>query len=416
MIYKKTNFIDMKKIYNFLNKINPKTEVNRSMGSKYLFRTTLLSLAMIVAGIGSSWGQCTAYTTNTACTATAPTVLNASISCVTPSNNGGRRNFVVTNMVAGYTYRVSNCGSGYDTQMTIRNASAAVVGYNDDNGPACTGSAASIDFVPSTGGTYRIQLNRYDCLTTPNASNGTITVTLTNIPPPTITASGTLSAFSACQNTASSQQSFTVSGTLLTANIVVTPPTGFQISQTSGSGFSTSAINLEPSSGSVSTTTIYVRMASQATSPSNGNIACTSTGATTKNVAVSGTVANTAATATTGASSSITGTTATLAGSYVVNCQNISGYGIFYSTTNGFANGAGTQVSSSNQSSSSFTSSVSGLNPSTTYYYKAYATYGGTTVYGSQSSFTTSCAAATIPWNEGFESGWGFYAEGRYCN
>ena len=148
-------------------------------GSSSLFKTFALTLAMLVVGIGGVWGQCNAYTNNTACTTAAPTVLNASISCTPPNNNGGRRNFVVTNMDAGNTYRVSNCGSGYDTQMTIRDGSGVVQAYNDDNGPGCSGSAASIDFTPSVTGTYRIQLNRYNCSTS-NQSNGTITVTLTN--------------------------------------------------------------------------------------------------------------------------------------------------------------------------------------------------------------------------------------------
>jgi hypothetical protein len=108
--------------------------------------------------------------------------------------------------------------------------------------------------------------------------------------PPTITTTGTLSAFSACANVASSQQSFTVSGTILTDGIVVTPPTGFEISSTSGSGFSSSAITLSQTSGSVSSTIIYVRMAALASNPTTANITCTSTGATTKNVSASGTV------------------------------------------------------------------------------------------------------------------------------
>ena len=128
--------------------------------------------------------QCTAYTTNTACTTAAPTIVGNSISCTPPNNNGGRRNFLVTNMVAGNVYRVSNCGSGFDTQLTIFNtAGTASLAYNDDDGPGCAGSAASIDFVPPTTGDYRMQLNRFNCSTT-NQLNGTITVTLIGAAPP----------------------------------------------------------------------------------------------------------------------------------------------------------------------------------------------------------------------------------------
>ncbi len=66
-----------------------------------------------------SHGQCAAITQN-ACAQAAPTVIGNNITCTTPATNGGRENFQVTNMLAGATYRVSNCSSGIDTQMTIR--------------------------------------------------------------------------------------------------------------------------------------------------------------------------------------------------------------------------------------------------------------------------------------------------------
>lgn len=145
-------------------------------------KNLILILSILISGFGYS--QCAWYNTNVACTDNAPTVINSSVSCTPPNNNGGRRNFVVNNMVAGCIYRISNCGSGFDTQMTIRNAAGTVVGYNDDNGPACAGAAASIDFTCTASGQYWIQLNRYNCATTNNL-NGTITVTLLNcIPPP----------------------------------------------------------------------------------------------------------------------------------------------------------------------------------------------------------------------------------------
>lgn len=134
--------------------------------------------------INFSFSQCAEYATN-ACTTAAPSIIGNSINCDPPLNNAGRRNFRVTNMVANATYRVSNCGSGYDTQMTIRNSSGTAVDYNDDNGPACTGTAASIDFVPPADGDYRIQLNRYNCQSSGSLETGDITVTLiADAPPP----------------------------------------------------------------------------------------------------------------------------------------------------------------------------------------------------------------------------------------
>jgi len=105
----------------------------------------------------------------------------------------------------------------------------------------------------------------------------------------TISIAGNLSSFASCRGVVSSEQNFTVSGTGLTANMAVTPPTGFEVSITSGSGFTTS-VTLAQTGGVVNTTTIYVRLTTAATGTPSGNIACASTGATTQNVAASGTV------------------------------------------------------------------------------------------------------------------------------
>jgi hypothetical protein len=151
----------------------------------------LLMLTIQIVSFDSIRAQCVWYNTNTACTNNAPTVVGGSISCTPPSNNGGRQNFVVNNMVAGCTYRISNCGSGFDTQLTIRNSVGTAVAYNDDNGPACAGLAASVDFVCPANGQYWIQLNRYNCSTI-NQLNGAIAVTLQGCGPPqnTVPASG----------------------------------------------------------------------------------------------------------------------------------------------------------------------------------------------------------------------------------
>jgi hypothetical protein len=105
---------------------------------------------------------------------------------------------------------------------------------------------------------------------------------------PTISTVGTLSQFGSCVNTASSGQSFSVSAVNLSTNLVITAPTGYQVSLSAGSGFGAS-VSIAPTSGTVASTTIFARMAAAGSPPAAGNIACTSTGATTVNVAVSGT-------------------------------------------------------------------------------------------------------------------------------
>lgn len=102
----------------------------------------------------------------------------------------------------------------------------------------------------------------------------------------------TLSGFTYVEsNGPSSEQSFTVEGSNLTANIDVTPPSNYEISETSGSGFTSSPITLTQTGGSVAEKTIWVRLiAGLSEGAYNEDITCTSTDATPKTVSCSGTV------------------------------------------------------------------------------------------------------------------------------
>ncbi len=170
-------------------------------------------------------------------------------------------------------------------------------GYNPPGGYYSTGRkvAISSDGVFMTGG-FRGTVN----FNTPSASGSNELSTIasqaafflarySNTPTPRIIISDTLTAFSGCGGTAGSEQSFIVSGLNLTANIVVTAPTGFEVSTTGGGVFNAS-VNLPQNGGSVPNTTVYIRMAANAIGTLNGNITCTATGATTQKVAISGTV------------------------------------------------------------------------------------------------------------------------------
>jgi len=85
----------------------------------------------------------------------------------------------------------------------------------------------------------------------------------------------------------STSQSYTVSGSNLTANIAIQAPTGFQVSLSSTSGFA-SSLNLTQSGGTVSNTTIYARFSPTSAGFQSGNISHTSTGATIVNISISG--------------------------------------------------------------------------------------------------------------------------------
>ncbi|WMW77971.1 LamG-like jellyroll fold domain-containing protein [Flavobacterium sp. 20NA77.7] len=117
---------------------------------------------------------------------------------------------------------------------------------------------------------------------------GTVTSASNFTYSPTIVRTGTLTAFSKCSGSVSAAQTFTVSGTNLTANLVVAAYTNLEYSL-DGTTYS-STLSITPTSGTVATTTIYVRMTAASASLTTGNISITSTGATNQTIAVSGTV------------------------------------------------------------------------------------------------------------------------------
>lgn len=88
----------------------------------------------------------------------------------------------------------------------------------------------------------------------------------------------------------SANQSFTVSGDLLTSDIVIKAPAGFEVSLEETQGFSTS-ITLHQSNGQVTETNVYIRMKSDLTNSSySGNLTISSTGAFTRTISLSGTI------------------------------------------------------------------------------------------------------------------------------
>lgn len=106
-------------------------------------------------------------------------------------------------------------------------------------------------------------------------------------PDPVITTSGTLNSFSNNLGNVSSTQNFSVSGTNLSGNVIISAPGGFEVSADSGSGFATS-IYLFPVNGNISNTKVYARLNANATGNYTGNIAISSNGATTQYLAVNG--------------------------------------------------------------------------------------------------------------------------------
>jgi len=97
---------------------------------------------------------------------------------------------------------------------------------------------------------------------------------------PIVSVSGPLAAVNTTYGTASSAPtSFTVSGSNLTERILITPPSGYEISQTAGGTSEYAATQTVGAAGTVATKTIYVRLI--ATTPVgiySGNVTCNSAG------------------------------------------------------------------------------------------------------------------------------------------
>lgn len=218
----------------------------------------------------------------------------------------------------------------------------------------------------------------------------------------------------------SAEQTFTASGSNLTANISLSAPTNYEISTSSGSGFG-SSITLTQSGGTVSNTTIYVRLKAGLSvgTYNSEDITASSSGATTQNVTCSGTVTAACTTPSAQATSLAFAniTTTSIDVSYTAASPAADNYLVVQSTSSTLSGnpidattyavndalGGGTVVY--NGSGTSFT--ASGLSSSTTYYYFVFAynnaSCGGGPKYLSP-ALNGSATTLTAPW-EDFEMG-----------
>lgn len=116
-----------------------------------------------------------------------------------------------------------------------------------------------------------------------------------SITPPAITVNPTsLPAFTQTLGLPSAPQSYTVSGTNLTTPLLVLPPANYEVSLDGNTWFNNvTPIVLQPSSGTVATTTVQVRLNAGTVGNYAGNVQNTIAAGTTANVAVTGTTAAT---------------------------------------------------------------------------------------------------------------------------
>ena len=137
-----------------------------------------------------------------------------------------------------------------------------------------TGNATSVTFTSTSGNTIN-----------------SIAVTITSADP-TITKSSSMTTLTYSDGSPVAQ-AFTVGGSNLTNNVTVTAPANgkYEVSTSQNSGYSNS-VELSKGNGTLSNTTIYIRLKSGLSGGniSADNISITSTGATTQTISVSGSV------------------------------------------------------------------------------------------------------------------------------
>ncbi len=290
-----------------------------------------------------------------------------------------------------YTSNVSNATTSITVTPITSNAGATVT----VNGIAVTSGNASAAIPLSVGANVITTVVTAEDLTTTKTYTTTVTRAAAGVP--LLTATAAIADFGpVCINNSTGPNFFTIDGSDLDgSNISIAALPGFSYSETPA-GTYTATLSFSYTAPGFSGKNIYVKFNPAAVQSYNGNIILSGGGVTSFAVAVTGSGINTAAAVTTGASTAVTATSGTPSGTITVaGCSAVTAYGIEYSTSSGFLNGTGIQVAASNLSAGNFSATVTGLIPNTRYYYKAYATTGAGTSYGTQSAFT--CAPLPVP-------------------
>ncbi|MDD3004695.1 fibronectin type III domain-containing protein [Flavobacterium sp.] len=290
----------------------------------------------------------------------------------------------------------------YTANTTLGSGTAAGAGWTC----VYNGTGSSVNVTGLTASTdYRAMVVEYNCaagsekyfttatsavnidnFTTPSAESPLITVSTASV----------TDFVNTCIGSNSASTSYTVSGSNLVADIVITAPSHFEIK--TGAGSYGSSVTLVQSSGTVATTTIDVRFSPSSSGVKTGEISHVSSPATTKNVSVSGTGTGGTVTLNTVAASVITTTTASSGGNTIsTTCGTITAKGVVWGTSlsptipsvNSTSDGTGT---------GDYSSAITGLTENTVYNVRAYATNSnGETGYGSNQTFTTLSKAPTAP-------------------
>ncbi|WP_438973722.1 T9SS type A sorting domain-containing protein [Polaribacter sp.] len=219
-------------------------------------------------------------------------------------------NLSVSNSLSGLDYFEAN-GPSEEKEMTISGdnltTDITVTAPTNFEVSLTSGAsfASSVTLTPNSGSvaSTTVYIRLVSGLSS-NTYSGDVTVSSTGVSDATITVSGEVKpadpqftitefldpfTYIISQGGPSDEQDFTVEGLFLTNDLVVTAPTNFEVSLTSGSSFN-STVSITPSSGTISETSVYVRLKDGLSAGDySGDITISSTNVTNQTISITGT-------------------------------------------------------------------------------------------------------------------------------
>ena len=317
--------------------------------------STSVNAGTLFLGSGGSIGASTT-TVSSGATLGSATTSTTTIGAATTYNSGALASFTATGGSPTSVGQISVTGNlTLNANAVTVNVSGASLAPGTYRLLSCSGTLFNTGTfgTPTISGTP-LSAGYGASLSVTTGSGGSLNLVVSAITP-----SGTLAAVNSTYGSYSATPtSFTVSGSSLTpasGNLTVTPPSGYVVSTTSGSGYTTS-LSLPYTGGALASTTVYVALANTDTVSGglySGNITISGSGATATIATASSTVSPASLTITannqnktygTTQSSPVSGSTAfTTTPSTLPNGDSISSVTLTYSgtgTTAGAAAGA----------------------------------------------------------------------------
>jgi hypothetical protein len=209
-------------------------------------------------------------------------------------------NSITSVRVSALTWLTTVSSGGANFTIAYQNAGGPLTQFGSTlTNPITNSFTGTVTIAPSTSCIFFLIPSGTNSSTrTVRLINGS---TITLNPVPVINTSGSLSSRSTVYGTPSTSTSFSVSGTNLTGGITITPPSAYEVS--TSNTFATVGTSTSPliigTSGTVSSTTIFVRLRETAVpgTYNSQSITLTATNATTRivNTASSGNIVSTKA-------------------------------------------------------------------------------------------------------------------------